>query len=255
MYGNEKEVGEGIRVVRRRPRRRLRHQQAEQRRAPSRRRPARVRPDAGGPRLRPRRPVPHPLAAADALRRRLRLDLEGPRGVLPRRAGPLDRRLELHPAPPAPPRPRDRGHPGRQPGRGAPVLHQRRGAGVRRRARHRDRGVVADRPGRRCSTTRRSRRSPSGSARARPRSRCAGTCSWATSSSRSRSRRSAMQANFEIFDFELTDEDLALISAPRPGRGRAYGPEPRHVRHDPRLSEAMRDGRHPPGCRPVAVPG
>ena len=63
-----------------------------------------------------------------------------------------------------------------------------------------------------------------------------------------------IKANFEIFDFELTDEDMALISASRPGRGRAHRPEPRHVRHGPRLSEAMRDGRHPPGCRPSLFP-
>ena len=41
--------------------------------------------------VRLRRPVLDPLAAADALRRRLRLDLADAGGVLPRRTGPLDR--------------------------------------------------------------------------------------------------------------------------------------------------------------------
>ena len=35
-----------------------------------------------------------------------------------------------------------------------------------------------------------------------------------------------MKANFEIFDFELTDEDLALISALDQGEAGRTGPNP-----------------------------
>ena len=145
-----REVGEAVREVRPRPRRGLRHQQAQQRlpraRRRARRRSTQTLDDA---RLRLRRPVPHPLAAADALRRRLRLDLEGAGGVLPRRAGPLDRRLQLPGRTTC-----DRLHaetdvtPGGQPDRGAPVPDPGRGARLLRRARDRDRGVVAHRAGR-----------------------------------------------------------------------------------------------------------
>ena len=61
---------------------------------------ARVRRDAVSARPRPRRPVPHPLAAADSVRRRLRLDVEGDGGVQGRRPRALDRRVELPGRPP-----------------------------------------------------------------------------------------------------------------------------------------------------------
>ena len=72
--------------------------------------------------------------------------LPRPRDAAGRRQGPRDRRQQLHGRPP---------HrscstaptvvPGGQPDRGAPVLRPARGPGLRRRARHPDAGVVADR--------------------------------------------------------------------------------------------------------------
>ena len=50
--------------------------------------PQGVRPDAGRPRPRPGRPVPHPLAAAHAVRRRLRVHLEDPARVPAATAAP-----------------------------------------------------------------------------------------------------------------------------------------------------------------------
>ncbi len=82
------------------------------------------------------------------LRRRLRVDLEGARGVQGRRPGAFDRRLELPGGAPRAARRRVRRRPGGQPDRAAPVLPEPRGARVRRGPRHRHRGVVADRPGR-----------------------------------------------------------------------------------------------------------
>ena len=119
MYGNEQGVGEAVRARRARPRRRLRHEQAEQRLPRARRRAPRVRRDARGARLRLRRPVPDPLAAADALRRRLRLDLEDARGVQVRRPRAVDRRLELPGRAPRAARRRDRHGAGGQPDRAA----------------------------------------------------------------------------------------------------------------------------------------
>ncbi|CAA9241528.1 MAG: oxidoreductase of aldo/keto reductase family, subgroup 1, partial [uncultured Blastococcus sp.] len=136
----------GGREVRDRPERDLRDQQAQQRLPPPGRRAPGVRPVAGRARLRPARPVPHPLAAAGD-RRRLRGDVEGAGGDLRRRSGPGDRGLQLPAPPPAPAVRRDRGPAGGQPDRGAPLSRAGRRAGVRRRARDRHRGLVADRPG------------------------------------------------------------------------------------------------------------
>ena len=71
-------VGRGHPRRRPRSRRGVHHQQAQQRLPQARRRATRVRRDAREARLRLRRPVPHPLAAADALRWRLRLDMARP---------------------------------------------------------------------------------------------------------------------------------------------------------------------------------
>ena len=67
-------------------RRAVRDQQAQQRLPPARRRAPGVRRDPVRARRRLRRPVPDPLAAPDALRRRLRVDLEDAGGV-PGRTG------------------------------------------------------------------------------------------------------------------------------------------------------------------------
>ena len=82
---------------RRRPRSRrgVHHQQAQQRLPQARRRATRVRRDAREARLRLCRPVPHPLAAADALRWRLRLDMANPRGVQEGRTRPQHRCVQL----------------------------------------------------------------------------------------------------------------------------------------------------------------
>ena len=160
MYQNEAGVGAAIARLRPRPRRGLRHQQAEQRLPPARRRPARLRRDAGEARPRPDRPVPHPLAAADALRRRLRLDLEDPDGVRRRRPGP--RRS----ASPTSSPPTSTGS-CRRPAWSRRSTRSRctPTSPTRPRAPARSRTASRSRPGRRsprarCSTTRRSTRSP-----------------------------------------------------------------------------------------------
>ena len=164
----------------------LDHHQAQQRLPPPRRRPARVRGVPRPARSRPGRPVPHPLAAAHALRRRLHLHVAHPHRAARRRSRPLDRGLQLRARPTCR---RSSTRPAsyrRQPDRGPPVLRQRGGARRRRSPRRRHRGVGADRPRARSTTTRRSARSPSVSSGHPPRSLCAGTCSEATSCSRSR---------------------------------------------------------------------
>ena len=118
MYGNEKEVGEAIaksgldrgEVFVTSKLNNDAHEPDDARRA--------FDEYAEGAGRRLPRPVPDPLAAADQVRRRLRVDLEDPGGVLPRGPRPLDRRLQLPAAPPAAAARRDRHHPGGQPDRG-----------------------------------------------------------------------------------------------------------------------------------------
>ena len=76
-----------------------------------------------------------------------------------------------------------------------------------------------------CSTTRRSPRSPAATAGRRPRRSCAGTCSSATSSSPSRSRRSGSARTSSIFDFELSAEDDGARSSASTSAER-IGPDP-----------------------------
>ena len=121
----------------------VRDQQAQQRLPPAGRRAPGVRRHAGGARVRLPRPVPHPLAAAHAVRRRLRLDLARAGGVPARRPRPLHRRLQLPDRAPRAAGRRDGHRAGREPDRGPSLLPQRRRPGVRTGARHRDRGLVA----------------------------------------------------------------------------------------------------------------
>ena len=127
------------------PGRRLRHQQAEQPLPRLRRRAGGDRHDPRRPGLRPRRPVPDPLAAPRG--RRLRRDVVRHGGDLPGRQGPGGRRLQLPGAPPPPAAGEERARPGGEPDRGPSLPGPGRGPGLRRRARHRHRGVVADRQG------------------------------------------------------------------------------------------------------------
>ena len=149
MYGNEAGVGEAIARLRAAARRALRHHQAQQRLPPARRRPPRVRRVARPARARPGRPVPHPLAAADPVRRRLRVHLADPRRARRRRPGDA-RSASRTSSPPTstgsstrpawcPSSTRSRCH---------PFFAQRGGPRRQRAARRRDRGLVADRAGR-----------------------------------------------------------------------------------------------------------
>ena len=104
MYGNEEGVGKAIAASGHPAPRAVRHHQAQQRLPPARRRAPRVRHLAGAARPRPGRPVPDPLAAADSVRRRLRVDVAHADRVLGagrRRPRHVDRRLELRARPPA----------------------------------------------------------------------------------------------------------------------------------------------------------
>ena len=155
---------------------------------------ARVREERGQARRRADRPADPPPGAALGVRPHPR-GLPRPGDAAGRRQGPRDRRQQLH---------------GRPPHRGCstaptvvPAVNQielhpyfvaARGPGLRRRARHPDAGVVADRrhhllPRRRAhqhrSRTRSSSRSPRRTARAPPRSCCAGASSTDARSSRS----------------------------------------------------------------------
>ena len=124
-------------------------------------------------------------------------------------------------APPAPPG-RDRRAPRHQPGRAAPVLPAAGAARVPRRERHPHRGLEpaglrgAVLPTRRRRDRRASTESP------RRRRSCAGTRRSATSSSPSRSPRAGSRENFDIFGFELDDDDLAAIE--KLDRGERTGP-------------------------------
>ena len=174
--------------------------------------------------LRLRRPVPDPLAAADQVRRRLRVDLADAGGVLPGRPGPVHRRIEL-PAAPHPAAARGVRGPARgQPDRGAPVPDPGRGPRVRCPAPDRDRGVVTagprrrpQRPGRRAD--RRADRQDPGPGGAALAHRSA-----ATSCSPSRSPRPGSGRTSSIFDFELTADDHEVITAL--DRGMRTGPDP-----------------------------
>ena len=150
--------------------------------------------------------------------------------------GPLGRRLELPARAPRPDRRRDRRRARGQPDRGAPLLHQRgrpRGLDPPRRR--------WSRPGRRsprarCSTTRRSARSPPPTAR-RP---SQVTLRWHVERGDivfpKSMHRERMEENFAIFDFELTADEVAAISGARQGRGRPHRPQPGHVRLRPQLT-------------------
>ena len=65
---------------------------------------------------------------------------------------------------------------------------------------------------------------------------------------------SRIEENFDLFDFELEDADIEAIDGPGQGRGRAHGPQPRHVRLHPRLSRpGHRRGSLGP-CSPAGTP-
>ena len=149
-----------------------------------------------------------------------------------RRPGPVDRRLELPARPPRPDRRRDRRGPGGQPDRGAPLLRQR--GGPRGLARH---GALVE------------AWSPIAQgavldddvigkiAAAHGRTPSQVTLRWHVQRGDivfpKSMHRERMEENFAIFDFELTDDEIAAISAPRPGRVRPHRPQPRHLRLHP----------------------
>ena len=134
MYGNEKQVGEAIaRSGLDRADVFVTTKLGNDAHRPGRRPPGLQRVTERA-RLRLRQPVPDPLAAAHAVRRRLRVDVEDAGGVLPGRAGPLHRRLQLPAASPAAAARGVRDPPRCQPDRGAPVPDPAGPARVLRRA-------------------------------------------------------------------------------------------------------------------------
>ena len=182
-------------------------------------------------RLRLRRPVPDPLAAADALRRRLRLDVEDARGVQARRpraarsASRTSRSTHLDRL-----AAECRHRAGRQPDRAAPVLP----ATARSSAYGKAHGIateawapiaqgkVLDDPG--C------RRSPSGLGR----STAQVVLRWHIQHGNIVFPKSVtperIRENFAIFDFELDAERRRGDRRARPGRGRPRRPAPELVR-------------------------
>ena len=124
------------------------------------------------------------------------------------------RRLQLQAGPPAAGAGRDRHRARREPDPAQPVQHPRRQPGLRRRARHHHRVVephrgLERRPAQR-SGDRRDRRGarqvghPGGAALARP----AGLVAIPRSANPGR-----IAENIDIFDFELTDDEMAAITA------------------------------------------
>ena len=189
--------------------------------------PPGVRRHARGPRLGLRRPVLDPLAAADALRRRLRLHLADVGGVLPRRPGQVDRRLQLpgshlrrlaEEAEVVPAVNQVEVHPYftneevRAYGSEHGILTEA-WSPIAQGAVLKDPTItaIAERVG-----------------RPRLRSPCAGTSSAATSSSKS-TTPSRISENFALFDFEPDRGRHDGDQCAGPGRGRAYRRPPRQV--------------------------
>ena len=73
-------------------------------------------------------------------------------------------------------------------------------------------GARSPRAGTTCSPTRRSARSAPRTASPSPRSSSGGSSSAASSSSRSPSAANACDENIDVFDFELTDEEMTRIA-------------------------------------------
>ncbi len=225
MYGNEAGVGEAIRP----PGSRARSCSSPASSTTASTSPTTARKafdrTLDGPRPRPGRPVPDPLAAAHAVRRRLRLHLADPDRVPEGRPRPLDRRLQLPARPPRAARAGDRRRAGGQPDRGAPLLHQRGRPRRQPRRRHPGRVVVADRAGRRARRRHHRRDRRAGRPYAGP-----GDPALARPARRHRLPEvldpRADGENFALFDFELDDEAMAAITALDRGEDGRTGPNP-----------------------------
>ena len=173
-----------------------------------------------------RRPVPDPLALADSLRRRLRLDVEDARGVPPGRPRTLDRGLELPGRAPRTPCRRVRRRAGGEPDRAASVFRQLRGRRLRPGARDRDRGAGRRSRRARFSTTRRSTRSPTGLGKSPAQVALRwhiqrGNIVFPKSTTPAR-----IKENFELFDFQLEPGDVEKIDALDRGEAGRDGPNP-----------------------------
>ena len=236
MYGNEKGVGAGHPRLRPRPRRGVRHQQAQQRLPRARRRPPRVRRDAGRAGLRLRRPVPDPLAAAHAATtatssrrgRRWRSSSSDGRarsiGVSNFQVAHLRAAGRARPAR-CPRSTRSRCTRTSPTTRCAPTASST--ASRPRRGRRSPRA--------RCSTTRSSR----SIAEATGKSPAQVVLRWHIQRGDIVFPKSVtpqrIKENFELFDFELERRRHRRDLRPRQGRGRPHRPEPGHVRLHPEL--------------------
>ena len=149
--------------------------------------------------------------------------------------------------------------PRRQPGRAAPAPPAARAAARARRPRHRHRGVEPAGPGRRCSTTRAITAIAAGARQdARP-----GRPALAPAARQRRDPEvgdaERIAENLDVFDFHLTDDEIAAIEALREAGAAAAdtldkavaGPRWRAVWD----RSGRDDGRRAPGRRASPLPG